>query len=90
MDSLTYKAGTISAAWPFGAAGSGGTCGRLLSGIAQATVLTAAGGTTASGSVTAALSILAPGFDIDLLYHSKVRKVPIDLEILFSGSSWIT
>ncbi len=93
IDSLTYKAGTIAAMWPWGAFGTGGVCGRLASAVAAATVFSSTSGTPAASapaSVTAALSILAPGYDVNLLYTSKVRKVPVDLEILYGGTTWLT
>lgn len=93
VDSLTYKPGTIAAMWPWGAFGTAGTIGRLASAIARAVVLTAMAGTPAANSpatLTAPLSFLAPGNNVDLLFHSKVRKVPVLLEVLFGGTSWIT
>ncbi len=91
VDSLTYKSGTIAAIWPFGSIGTGGVVGRLLSGIAAAAVLSATSGTPAAAapaSLTAALSILAPGFEVNLLYSSRVRKVQVDLEVLYGGTTW--
>ncbi len=93
FESKAYKAGSIAAFWPYGTLGTGGTVGRLASALAQAHVLTAVGGTPAAsspGSLTGTLSILAENNPARLLFHSKLRTVPVRLRVLFGGTSWFT
>jgi hypothetical protein len=91
----TYKAGAITPFWPWTATlGQGWSAaapiGRLASAVAQAMVLTAIAGTPAAAapaSVTATLSLLAPNSPAKLLYHSRLRKVQINLQVLPNNSS---
>lgn len=89
---MEYKAGPISAFWPFGAVGVMGVIGRIEQDLAAALVLTAIAGTPAAASpatLTAAKAILAPGFNTKLLYGPTLRKVPIRQVLLpyVSGST---
>jgi hypothetical protein len=99
--SKAYKPGSVSPFWPFGALGVGMTTaapiGRLASNIAAAMVLTAVANTPAAAapaSLTASLAILAPNYSGELLYNSKLRKVPVRLQFLPSVSTgtltWFT
>lgn len=87
--SKAYKAGSISPLWPYGALGVGATAaapiGRLASAIAAAMVLTSTANTPAAAapaSLTGPGSILAPNFSWELLYNSKLRRVPVRLQLL--------
>lgn len=89
-----YKAGSITPFWPWGALGTlltaAAPIGRLASAVASADVLTAIANTPASAapaSVTATLAILAPNSPANLMYNSKLRTVPVRLQILPSNSS---
>ena len=91
--SKAYKAGSITPFWPWGAMGVGHTTAaplsRLASDVAAPAVLTAAANTPAASApatLTASKSILAPNFDGKLLYHSKLRTVPVRLQLLPSVS----
>lgn len=83
---LEYKAGPISAMWPLSTTlGRLGVIGRLYYDIAAALVLTAIAGTpavTSPATLTASRSILAPGFNVKLLYGPTLRKVPLRLQLL--------
>lgn len=96
-----YKAGVITPFWPWGAMGVMATTaapvGRLASAVAAAMVITAAANTPAAAapaSLTATLALLAPNFDGRLLYDSRLRDVPVRLQLLPSTSSgtvtWFT
>jgi hypothetical protein len=90
FDSLEYKAGTITAAWPWGTLGAMGVIARLGSAIASSMVLTATAGTPAAATpatLTAARSLLEPGFNVSLLFNSKLRRVPIRFVNLPSDSA---
>jgi hypothetical protein len=92
-----YKAGSQTPFWPWGtlgvmqAVGSAPTpIGRLASGVASATVLTAVAGTPAATSpatLTASKSILAPNSPARLLFHTRLRQVPIRLLALPSDAT---
>jgi len=82
---MEYKAGPISAFWPFGSMGAMGIIGRHWYDLAAALVLTSIAGTPAASSpasLTASKAILPPGYNTRLLYGPTVRKVPIR-QILF-------
>lgn len=77
---LEYKAGPIGAAFPFGSLGVMGIIGRLGSDIAQALVFTSTAGTPAASTpatITAAKAIIAPNWNVRLLYGPTLRMVPI-------------
>ena len=87
--SKTYKAGAITPFWPWGGLGvmktTAAPIGRWASNVAAATVLTAVANTPAAAApatVTASKSILAPNFDGKLLFNSKLREVPVRLQLL--------
>lgn len=89
FDSIAYKAGAITAFWPWGALGTllttAAPIGRLMSAVASAHVITAVANTPAAAapaSLTATLAILAPNQSAKLLYNSKVRHVPVRLQYL--------
>lgn len=89
FDSLAYKAGSTSPYWPWGSMGvmltAAAPMGRLASDVAQAMVLTAAANTPAAAApatLTAPKSILAPNQSARLLFSTKLRKVPVRLQLL--------
>lgn len=90
-----FKAGAITPFYPWGSLGVVATAaapiGRLASTVAQAMVITGATGTAAQdatdggtviASLTASKAILAPNFNGKLLFNSKLREVPIRLQLL--------
>lgn len=88
-DSKEYKAGSITPFWPWGALGVMATAaapiGRRASDVASALVLTATAATPAAttpATLTATYAIPAPGFTGELLFNSKLRRVPILLQLL--------
>jgi hypothetical protein len=59
--------------------------GRLASNLAVASVLTAVANTPAEASpasLTASKALLAPGYPVKLLFTTKLRKVPVKLQLL--------
>lgn len=95
-DSKEYKAGSIAPYWPFGAAGqmvvATNPIGIRASDVASAAVLTSTPNTPAAAApatLTATYAILAPGQQSTLLFNSKLRRVPIFLQLLpyTSGSN---
>jgi len=91
-----YKAGSTGPAWPWG----GGTlgkvfssavpCGVLASDTAQALVLTSTASTPAAAApatLTASKAILAPNFNVNLLFDSRLREVPVRMQLLPYSSS---
>lgn len=88
--SKAYKAGSITPFWPWASTlgkmlGSSSPIGRLASAIAKAMVLSSTANTPAAASpasLTGSLSILAPNFDGRLMFNSKLREVPIRLQLL--------
>lgn len=100
-DAQEYKSGTIAPFWPFGGMGSVFTsaipAGRRLSDLASAIVLTSTANTPAAAapaSLTGAYSIMAPGQSVELSFNTKLRTVPIVLQLLpYTSSSntiWFT
>lgn len=83
---LEYKSGPKSAFWPYNATlGRLGTIGVLGYSLAQALVLTAITGTSASSSpatLTASKAILLPGFSSRIVFGPTLRKVPIRMRLL--------
>lgn len=100
FSSRAYKAGSVTPFWPYGALGvistTAAPIGRLASNIAAAMVLTATANTPAAAapaSLTANLSLLAPNFDARILFDSRLREVPVRLQLLpfsSSGIKWFT
>jgi hypothetical protein len=87
--SRSYKAGSISPFWPWGNLytmfTSAAPIARLARNEAKAFVLTSTPNTPAAASpatFTASKSILAPGSGGELLFDSKVRNVPVTLQLL--------
>lgn len=88
-DAQEYKAGTIAPFWPYGAMGqvitSAIPIGARASDIAKILILTSTANTPAAAApatITATYSVLAMGQDVELNYHSKLRTVPIILQLL--------
>lgn len=87
--SRTFKAGSMTPFWPWGAFGVLATIAapisRLASAIAKTFVLSSVANTPAAASpasVTANLAILPPNTTGELLYDAKARNVPIVLQLL--------
>jgi hypothetical protein len=88
--SLEYKTGTIAAAWPWGTMGNSGIVGRLGSAIASSLVMTSTAGTPAvatPATLTATRAILSPSTNVNLLFNSKLRRVPIRFNLLPADGS---
>lgn len=85
FESKAYKAGSTTPFWPWGALGVTGVISRLASDVALITVLTSTTGTpavSAPATLTGTKSILAPNNPARLLYNSKLRTVPVRLQLL--------
>lgn len=86
MTCLEYKAGPISAFWPYhGTLGRIGTIGTLLYAMSSALVLTATAGTPAASSpatLTASRAFLAQGFASRIIFGPTLRKVPLRFQLL--------
>lgn len=90
--------GLRAMAWPWSATyGKVGVVGTLAGrgSLAKELVLTKVTGTNAFyATITAPLTILAPGFPINLLLAPKLKKVPFRLRILPDGTldneAWFT
>jgi hypothetical protein len=89
FESLAYKAGSITPFWPWAGLGIlstlAGPIGRLASNVAGSMSLTSTPNTPAAASpatLTAPSAILAPNQSARLLYNSKLRKVPVRLQLL--------
>jgi hypothetical protein len=102
FDSKVFAAGSVTPFWPWGAlgvmmtygTGSPAPIGRLASAVAAAAILTATPGSafnTAGGLVITTLTvpkaILAPNSSAQLLFHSRLREVPVRLLCLPTESS---
>ena len=94
FESKAYKAGSTTPFWPWGALGvmrtNAAPIGRLASDVASAMVLTDVDATPAAtfpATLTASKSILAPNNPAGLLFNSKVRNVPVRLQLLPYASS---
>lgn len=92
--SLAYKTGSLAAFWPWGNTSTGpgalGTLvnsttlpiGVLATAIARTFIMTAVAGTPAAATpatLTTTQALLREGFPGSLLFHSKLREVPISL-----------
>lgn len=99
-NSLEAKAGSYNPVTPWSILAPSGTTylgpgviGRLMSDVAGILILTSTAGTPAVSSpatMTATYAILAENYDVRLLFHSKLRKVPIRWRILpYSDSGTI-
>lgn len=87
--SRSYKAGSVTPFWPWGALGvmftSAAPIARKARDVAAAFVMTSTANTPAAASpatATASKSILAPNTNGELLFDSKVRNVPVVLQLL--------
>lgn len=94
-DSKEYKPGSVAPYWPFGSMGQMVTTlnpiGIRASDVASALVLTSTPNTPAAAApatLTATYAVLAPGQQSTLLFNSKLRRVPIFLQLLpYTASS---
>jgi hypothetical protein len=85
FECMEYKSGPIAAAFPYGGFGVHGVIGRLMSDVASAMVLTSTAGTPAvatPATLTATKAILAPGFDPNAQFSSRLRTMPVRLLLL--------
>lgn len=90
FDCKAYKAGSTTPFWPWATAlglmsTAAAPIGRLASDVAVSFVLTSVANTPAAAApatLTATKAILAPNFSGDLLFNSKLRRVPIRLQFL--------
>lgn len=96
--SKEYKAGSLACFWPWGALGvlqtTSAPISRLASDVAVAFVLSSTANTPAAAapaSLTATKAILAPNVPAEILFDSRLREVPISLQLLpyVSSSSHI-
>lgn len=102
FESREYKTGSLAAFYPGGVAfgkvfTSAVPCGVLASDQAKAFVLTSTANTPAASSpatLTGSKSLLAPSYDGRLLFDSRLRSVPVRLQLLPQVSSsdliWFT
>ena len=103
FESKEYLAGAMAAFWPWGAKGqltdTATPVGRMAWDTAAAMVLTAVANTPAAANgeatLTGSKAILAPNYPARLLFNTKVRNVPVRLQLLpyvVSGSNirWFT
>lgn len=88
-DSKEYAPGSVAPYWPWGAWGQMTNAalpiGRKASAVAKSLVLTSTAGTpaaTAPASLTATMAVLAPGQSSTLKFSTKLRTVPIFLQLL--------
>jgi hypothetical protein len=91
-DSIAFKAGSVVPFWPWGILGSMGSIGRLGSVVGGSIVLVAAPGTPAAGTpaigqiiinaLTAPNAILHEQYAAQMIFDSRLRKLPIKLRLL--------
>jgi hypothetical protein len=88
FESLAYKAGSIAPFWPWASLGILASTtlpiGRRASDVAGAMVLTSTPNTPAAAApatLTGPSAILAPNQSARLLFNSKLRKVPVRLQL---------
>lgn len=99
-EAIAFKYGSIVPYWPWATLGTMGTVGRLGSVYGGNLVLVAAPGTTAADTpaigqvhlqaLTARNAILVPNNTFDLVFDSRLRKVPVALQLLPFYSDLIT
>ncbi len=89
FNSKTYKAGAITPFYMWGSLGvlsnAADPIARLASDEALALVLTATANTPAAAApatLTASKAITGPDFQGELLYDSRIREVPVELQLL--------
>ena len=98
FDSLEYKAGSLNAAFPYGAVlaptGAGalgpGVIGRLDSAVAGTMVLTATASTPAASTpatLTTAAAVIAENFPVKLLFDTSLREVPLRMRLYLYDSA---
>lgn len=88
-----WMAGFITPLWPYGAAlgtisSAAAPIGRIGSDIASALVMTVVANTPAAANgvgpatLTASKSVLAPNFNVNILFDARLRETPIRLQML--------
>lgn len=72
--------------WPFGTLGEVGVPGKLLSDFSQNLQLEAVSGTAAASGdfnyISTTAAILAPNYPLRILFSSRLRNIPIRLQLL--------
>lgn len=98
---LAYSSG-VNCLWPYGAtlytlATASAPIGRLASDVALSFVMSATANTPAAStpaSITATKAIIPAGFSTELLYDSRLREVPVQLQFIPTASggtiTWAT
>jgi len=91
-EAIAFRYGSVVPYWPWATLGTMGTVGRLGSTYGGNLVLVAAPGTTAADfptigqlhmqAITAQNAILVPNNNFDLIFDSRLRKVPVALQLL--------
>lgn len=91
-DAIAFRYGSLVPFWPWSTIGTMGTVGRLGSVYGGGLVLVAAPGTTAADfpaigqvhlqSISAANAILQENNAFDLVFDSRLRRVPVALRLL--------
>lgn len=91
-DAIAFAYASLAPFWPWATLGTIGVVGRLGSVLGGSVVLVAAPGTTASNTpaigqasllaLTAPNAILAEGQNMDLVFDSRLRRVPVRLRLL--------
>lgn len=82
---LAYKAGSLAPFFPFGNLGEMAAPGVLYSDLAKTVVLTSTTGTPAvssPASLTGSKAMLAAGHNAQLLFASRLRRLPIRQRLL--------
>ena len=98
--SRAWKAGPKAALWPYGGgalgviASAAAPIGRLASDIAQALVFTSTAATPAvsdPATLTASKALLVPDFDVKWVFDSRLRDIPMRMQLLpYSSTNIIT
>lgn len=89
FNSKAYKAGSVTPFYSWGSLGvlssTAAPISRLASDVGLALVLTATASTPAAAApatLTASKAITGPDFQGELLYDSRIREVPIELQLI--------
>lgn len=99
-EAIAFRYGSVVPYWPWSTLGTMGTVGRLGSTYGGNLVLVAAPGTPAADypaigqvhmqAITAQNAILVPNNSFDLVFDSRLRKVPVALQLLPFYDSLVT
>jgi hypothetical protein len=99
-EAIAFRYGSVVPYWPWATLGTMGTVGRLGSTYGGNLVLVAAPGTTAADfptigqlhmqAITAQNAIIVPNNSFPLIFDSRLRKVPVELQLLPFYDSLVT